>query len=133
MTNMGGYVDVTTNKPNDELADKIKYMSTKGNESLITISSDANGSCPIWENSVYRGMTISNMSGIHQLIKYLIINCNYPIEKAISFATTNPANLLQLNKKGKIALNYDADMLILDKDYEINTVISKGKIRVKRR
>lgn len=133
MTNMGGYVDVTANKSAEELADKIKYMSTKGNESLITISSDANGSCPIWENSVYNGMTISNMSGIHQLIKYLIINCNYSIEKAISFATANPATLLQLNKKGKIDLNYDADLLLLDDDYEIDTVISKGKIRVKRR
>ncbi len=126
---MGSYVDVTTNKSSKETAEKINYMINKGDDSKITISSDANGSCPIWEDGICKGMSVSNMSGLHNLVKELIINYNYPLEKAISFATTNPANLLLLNNKGKIEEEYDADMLILDKDYEINQVICKGKIR----
>ena len=127
MTNMGGYVDVTAG--NKEIAEKLNYMVTKGDVSKITISSDSNGSCPIWEDGVYKGMTISNMAGLHQLVKELISKYNYPLSKAVSFVTTNPANLLQLNKKGKIERNHDADILLLDDNYEIDEVICKGKVR----
>ena len=54
------------------------------------------------------------------------------MDKAISFVTKNPAELLKLTKKGKIDCNHDADILLLDNDYEIDMVICKGKV-LKRR
>lgn len=133
MMNMGGYVDVTVNKSVQEIAEKLVYMVKHGNESLITVSSDANGSCPIWDNGIYKGMSISNMEGLHNLVKELILKYNYTLDNAISFVTSNPANLLKLNRKGKIIEKNDADMLLIDKDLEITEVIAKGKVLLKKR
>ena len=42
-------------------------------------------------------------------------------------ATAPPAECLGVNK-GKIAVGYDADMLIISDDYEIDEVIIGGEI-----
>lgn len=133
MMKLGGYVDVTANKSSEEISEKLNYLVNHGDGSLITVSSDANGSCPIWDNDIYNGMTVSNMAGLHNLVKQLIVKYNYTIEQAVSFVTSNPANLLKLNRKGKILVKNDADMLLIDKDLEINEVISKGKVLLKKR
>lgn len=46
---------------------------------------------------------------------------------AVKMATETPAKLLGLNK-GKIAVGYDADMLVLDNDFNIKSVIIGGKV-----
>ena len=128
MTNIGGYVDVTAGRNIEQTTQILNYMIMKGDATKITVSSDANGSCPIWENETFKGITIQDMSGIHKLVRELMIKYNYPLYEAIAFVTSNPANLLQLNTKGKLDNNYDADILLLNNDLEIEKVICKGKI-----
>ncbi|MCQ2455152.1 MAG: N-acetylglucosamine-6-phosphate deacetylase [Clostridia bacterium] len=48
-------------------------------------------------------------------------------QNAIKMATETPANLLGI-KKGKIEVGYDADLLIVDDELNIKTVIIGGKI-----
>lgn len=50
-----------------------------------------------------------------------------PKKDAVKMATETPAKLLGI-KKGKIAKNYDADILILDEKMEILNVIVGGKV-----
>ena len=42
-------------------------------------------------------------------------------------ASENPARLMGLNK-GKIAVGYDADFLIVDEDFNLIRAISRGNI-----
>ena len=44
--------------------------------------------------------------------------------------TSNPAELLKLNAKGRVKEGYDADLVILNQDLSIDTVICKGKIMI---
>ncbi len=54
------------------------------------------------------------------------IEFGIPREDAIKMATETPARLLGI-KKGKIEIGYDADILILDNDMNINKIIIGGK------
>ena len=45
--------------------------------------------------------------------------------------TTNPAVNFKLKNKGSIKIGYDADLVLLDTDLEIDTVIAKGQLIVK--
>lgn len=55
------------------------------------------------------------------------IRCGIPFEDAVRMATTTPAEMLGVNK-GVIAPGYDADLLIIDDDMEIDTVIIAGQV-----
>jgi len=50
-----------------------------------------------------------------------------PFEDAVKMATETPASCLGV-KKGKIKIGYDADLLIVNDDLEIDNVIIKGKL-----
>ena len=55
------------------------------------------------------------------------IKSGIPFEDAVRMASETPARLLGVNK-GKIAEGYDADLLIIDENMEIDTVIIAGEI-----
>ena len=52
---------------------------------------------------------------------------NIPLETALSTITSNPADILHLNKKGRVQEAYDADLCILDKNLQLIKVIARGK------
>ena len=52
---------------------------------------------------------------------------NIPLEIALSTITSNPADILHLNKKGRVQEGYDADLCILDKNLQLVKVIARGK------
>lgn len=99
----------------------------------ITFTSDAQGSLPDFdENGVLRGMKVGSVQSLYQEVKDAMVNERIPIEVAIQVITSNPARILKLQNKGKIANGFDADLVIINKNnFEIETVISKGKIMYK--
>ncbi len=56
-----------------------------------------------------------------------VTSIGIPFDEAVDMASRNPAQMLGLNK-GKIELGYDADLLIINNDMEIETVIIGGEI-----
>ena len=48
-------------------------------------------------------------------------------DDAVRMATRTPAELMGV-KKGKLEPGWDADLLIIDEDMEINTVIINGEV-----
>jgi len=48
----------------------------------------------------------------------------------LKIATVNTANVLKLNGKGRIAVGYDADIVLM-KDWQVNTVLCRGKFAMK--
>lgn len=132
----GGFIDITTGiKPegDDAIYPAVAYkemLDSGVSPDNITMSSDAGGSLPIFDASgkllkLGIGTPITNIECIRECVK-----AGIPLETALLPLTINSANRLKLDKKGKIEAGFNADILLLDKDLEINTVISKGNILV---
>lgn len=130
----GGIIDLTCGIY-DELSPKNVIKDAKEKNipmENITISSDGYGS---WSKYDEKGnlvkIGVSSVDSLHKEFKDMVIENKFEIEDALTYITSNVAKALQLYPlKGAICENSDADMLILDKDLEIDTVISKGKVMV---
>lgn len=85
----------------------------------VTISSDANGSIP--------GGGAGKMHVIYDDIQQMIKNEHLPPDIIFSLVTKNVAKLLKIYpKKGALMEGSDADILITDKDYNIDKLFCKG-------
>lgn len=128
--NMGGYIDFTADKASEEFLNFLIEMWQKVPFDRITMSSDSNGSMPKWnEKKEMIGIEAAKITDLHEVVKELIKDKKVSIEKAISMVTTNVAKAIELYPaKGCIKEDSDADLLILDKDINIETVIAKGKV-----
>ena len=75
------------------------------------------------------GTLIGTALGLSQLLEKLIAFTDCPLDVAIKTVTQNPAALLGIeDKKGIIAPEKDADMVLLDHDRSVHTTIVAGKI-----
>jgi N-acetylglucosamine-6-phosphate deacetylase len=75
------------------------------------------------------GTLIGTALGQSQLLEKFTSITGCPFETAIRTVTQRPAELLGIEKiKGTIALGKDADLVLLDRNYNIHTTIVAGKI-----
>lgn len=130
---MGGYIDFTCDPDMDWLASTVVKALEEAPEGLVTFSTDSNGSMPIWnEKKEMIGIEAGKISSLHETIKYMVKKLGCPLEKAIKPVTENVAKALNLgDRKGKIAEGFDADLVILDDELNINTVFAMGKLMVR--
>jgi N-acetylglucosamine-6-phosphate deacetylase len=71
------------------------------------------------------GSTLKMIDAVKNSMKFL----NIGIEEAVRMAATNPAiNLGVYDRKGSIEVGKDADLVVLNKDYDIIMTITRGKI-----
>jgi len=131
---MGGFIDLTAVPSKDYLHDLTAGEAIR--ESLtcgvplehITISSDGNGS---WSKYDKKGHLIhigtSNPNNLYGEIKHMVIEMGFSITDAFKPVTSNVADVLHLNNhKGKIKEGYDADLLVLDNDMNIDSLMAMG-------
>ena len=126
---MGGYIDFTTGIDGEICANDVLRAMEEVDFSLISMSSDSNGSMPMWnEKREIIGMGVGKMTSLFGTVKVLVQNHGMPLERAVSLITQNVAKALGLYpKKGCIAKGSDADLVLLDENLEIQTVYAKGK------
>lgn len=62
-------------------------------------------------------------------LKIFYDDTNATLQEVISYVTSNPANLLELNDRGYIKKNYRADLLILNKSLNLEEVIIGGETK----
>lgn len=129
-----GYIDITASsypffpqyeiKPAHAIAE---LLNANVPLEHITMSSDACGSLPDFDE---KGNLIQLVSGNPKSIFTELIDMveteHLPLEIALKVVTTNVAHLLKLPGKGQITINYDADLVLLDKDYHICHLIANG-------
>ncbi|MBQ8599583.1 MAG: beta-aspartyl-peptidase [Oscillospiraceae bacterium] len=131
---MGGWVDFTTYEDSSKSAKMLK-RAIDSIEAVdhITCSSDSNGSMPKWnEKNEMIGMGIGSMSTLYAAIKALVQEENVPLEEALPLITSNVARGLEIYpKKGCLAVDSDADLVLLDTDLNIDSVFAKGKVMMK--
>ncbi|GAB4283270.1 MAG: beta-aspartyl-peptidase [Marinilabiliales bacterium] len=133
-----GYVDITASsypyfpqyevKPSTAIIELIKAGVPLEH---ITMTSDACGSLPDFDEN---GNLVKLEMGLPKSIfREMVdaINEGLEMEKALKPVTSNVADILKLNSKGRIKTGNDADMVVLDKNYEIQHVFALGQIMVK--
>lgn len=81
------------------------------------------GSAHLVEAGNLAGSTLNVNKGLKILIEDALVPVNY----AINACTSNPARCLHVDdRKGTIGVCYDADLVILDRDYEVVQTYCKG-------
>ena len=133
---IGGLIDLTTSSSSNqqktnECAASLKFLLEEGTPiENITFSSDAQGSLPKFdENGKMTGMRIGQVSSLFAAVRSAVKDLDINLETALKVITENPARIFDLENKGKIKKDNDADLVILDKEsLEIESVIAKGKI-----
>jgi beta-aspartyl-dipeptidase (metallo-type) len=137
--NKGGWVDFTTSSIPKFLEEGevkcsvgLKRMLEAGVDiSQITFTSDGQASLPDFDqNGELIGLQIGQVSSLYYAVKEAVLSEGIPLETAIRVITANPAAVLKLSQKGRIQTGRDADLVLLDKDLEIDTVIAMGKVMV---
>ena len=81
------------------------------------------GSAHFVEAGNLAGSTLNVNKGLKILIEDALVPVNY----AINACTSNPARCLHVDdRKGTIGVGYDADLVVLDRDYEVVQTYCKG-------
>ncbi|MGB3862530.1 MAG: beta-aspartyl-peptidase [Candidatus Aminicenantaceae bacterium] len=132
----GGYMDLTADLDPDppevghiSVATAIRTCKEK-NAPLtnITISSDANGSLPVFDkDGNLAGLTIATQKSLLANFKYLIQEQILGIPETARLFSTNTAAFYKLEHKGKIKVGNDADLVFLDEKWDLSGSIAKGQ------
>ncbi|WP_034763215.1 beta-aspartyl-peptidase [Rossellomorea vietnamensis] len=136
----GGYVDFTTSTIPQFLEDgevkcsqALKRMLDAGVPvEQITYTSDGQASLPNFDkDGELIGLQIGQVSSLYEEVKDAVLMENIPLETAIRVITSNPARILKLKQKGRVEVEKDADLVLLDQEtLDVNTVFAKGKLMV---
>ena len=126
-TRMGGYADITVK---EDTASTFHQLLAEADADRITLSSDSNGSMPRWDAKRQHivGMGVGQIGDLYRTVRKMAAEEGIPLETALPFVTKNVAESLMLYpRKGAVAVGSDADLVLLDQDLEIDSVIAKGR------
>ena len=85
---------------------------------------------PLFKDGKFIGLGVGKVTSLFDEVRNCVLNENIPLSTALMPVTSNPATLLKLTGKGRIQEGYDSDLVIVNEDLSINTVICKGKIMI---
>jgi beta-aspartyl-dipeptidase (metallo-type) len=104
-------------------------LEAGADENRITFSTDGHASLPQFnDEGRLVSLKIGEMTSLLNEFKDAVLIEKIAIETALKTITQNPAKVLQLDKKGHLAYDADADLLILDKNtLDINSVMANGQ------
>jgi beta-aspartyl-dipeptidase (metallo-type) len=137
----GGFVDFTTSTLASYLEDgeipcakALRRMLEAGvDPGQITFTSDGQGSLPDWDrNGRLQDISVGRVTSLFPAVRQAVLEEGLPLETALRVITANPARILKLKTKGRLAPGMDADIVLLDpRDLDIRTVIAKGRLLMK--
>ncbi len=104
-----GYVDLTASSYPYDMENEIKPSKAIGE--LILVSIDM-------------GYPISVFSEL----KDAVLQEKMPLDLALKVLTSNLADILKLKSKGRIEVGKDADLVVLDNNWEISDLIARGQL-----
>lgn len=131
---LGGWIDLTAGSRKEKsCGDYIETAKQLGLDTCrITVSSDGQGS---WSTYDARGnltqIGVSSVKALHEQLVRMVKENEFDLAEALSYVTSNPADALQLSRKGRLQEGMDADIVLLDKDLAIDTVIARGQLMMK--
>jgi len=132
----GGYMDITADidpdpKKEDHLSvAKVIRMCKEKNAPLtnITVSSDANGSLPVFDREGnLAGLTIATQKSLLANFKHLIQEHILNISETSRLFSTNTSDFYKLERKGRIQVGNDADLILFDDQWDLSGLIAMGR------
>ena len=97
----------------------------------ITMTSDGNGSLPDFDD---KGNLIKLEMGLPKSIFTEMVDAvheeGFPLEKALKVITSNVADILKLKQKGRVKVGKDADLVLLNDNFEIVHMTAMGEMMV---
>ncbi|MBI3133018.1 MAG: beta-aspartyl-peptidase [Acidobacteria bacterium] len=133
----GGYVDFTTSTlPSYQQAGEVpcakalrRILEAGVDPGRITFTSDGQGSLPDWDEAGrLKGISIGRVTSLFAAVRQAIQEEGIPLATALRVITSNPAHILKLRGKGRLAPGLDADVVLLDpQSLEVRSVIAKGR------
>lgn len=129
----GGTIDITCDSTEGVYQALMKIKEEGVCMDQVTLSSDGQGS---WSKYDARGnllqIGVSDVDTIYKQIVYLVKQKNWSMEDTLALGCRNVAKALELYpQKGVIQKGGDADLLLWDKDLNLDTVIAQGNILMK--
>jgi len=131
-----GYVDITASSYPYFAEYEVK-PSTSIKELLnagvpiehITMTSDGNGSLPHFDdNGELVRLEMGQPKSIFTEMSEAVTIDKLPLEVALKTVTYNVAKILKLRNKGNIRVGTDADIVLIERDFTITEVISRGRV-----
>lgn len=121
-TRQGGYVDVTVSTTPELIAagdipaaQALRRLLAAGAvPQLITLSSDAGGSLPVYVDGKLQGLTAASPASLPELLAELIQDDPDLFAVALAAMTRNPARALQLKSGGQWGPGSRADLVVMD-------------------
>lgn len=137
---LGGYIDLTTSSDPDFLDPEEVKASTGLKMALdagvsadhVTFSSDGQGSLPVFApDGTFLGLGVGQVSSLYREMRDAVLQDGVALTDALRPVSANPAFLLKLDNKGKVAEGADADLVMADADtLEIDSVIARGALMI---
>jgi beta-aspartyl-dipeptidase (metallo-type) len=133
----GPCIDVTAFPPSDDPSDTpdevpahealLQALAAGVPAERLTCSSDGGGCLPVFdEDGRLTSMDVGSPSSLLQTVQALCAR-GLGLGAALQFFTENPARLLRLARKGRIAPGLDADLLLLDEAHSLRHVFAGGE------
>jgi len=133
----GGFIDLTAGddpearggiEVNIEEAIRL-LLEKKASFSQVTISSDSNGSLPVFDDKGnLQGLTVATQKSLLRNIRHMVKKNVLKLQDAIKPLTVNPAIFYKLHQKGEIQTGKDADLLLLDENLNVTDSFAMGRM-----
>lgn len=134
---MGGNVDITVlgrrSTRRMSAGEAIRHLlSAKASVEQITLSSDANGSMPVFdEKGNLVRMGVGDIRNLLEEFRSLVAEEGFPVSDILKCLTLNPARRIKIDgRKGSLEGGKDADLIVFEPDWAIDRVYSLGKLMV---
>lgn len=132
---LGGNVDITASGQKASRRIPVgeairRLLSTQASMEQITLSSDANGSRPVFdEKGSLVSLRVGDMRDLLEAFRSLVSTGELPISDILKCVTTNPARRMKIDRcKGSLEEGKDADLIVFNPDWSIDRVYSSGKL-----
>ncbi len=132
----GGNIDLTVMGESSEFPGGVADALTRAKESgvdflRLSLSSDSNGSMPVFDDggNLVR-LAVADIASLHREFCRLV-DSGFTFSEVLPLVTKIPARRVGLaHRKGGLFVGADADLLFLDPDLAVDTVIARGRVMV---
>ena len=109
----------------------VRYLESGAPPERVSISSDAGGCLPCFDGAGrITHMEVGHSGSLLATLKALLAR-GVSLQQALPAFTCNPADLLRLPRKGRIAVGMDADLVVLDAAGDVREVFAGGVAHVR--
>jgi beta-aspartyl-dipeptidase (metallo-type) len=105
----------------------VRYLDAGLPADRVTVSSDGGGCLPVFDaDGRVVDMDVGEPAAVGGALHELLA-AGQPLERILPAFTSNPARLLMLHRKGRLAAGADADLVVLDEKGSVADVMARGR------